>query len=413
MRPHPPLHVEPHAADADALADLFLADGAMGIPAQAGPSLRLAPVASNAEPSRAQITDEPGPSSTRLEGLVLGHLPVQGSTWIVPYAKFVADAERRPVALVRLHGGQTWVDLVLPRGAAPRSNSRIGQQPHATDLAGAIRQASREAGAWLLRVEDLAEPGLLNLRGVSTVTLLTGSDEAAVVACYRTIKTLFEDLPREDAPEVRVAIMGGDASKASDAEARISKAAKAFLGKPLPPAAIVGQVGGGTTVSLYRGPSVPPAEIVELALRAEVRSSAEPPPTRSRDTSPPGPFTEAPVVEVPPALPGLRPLEIRCPYAPGVVICSGEGGSLHLVASGTTRAGHFVQELLAAASWADDHAALLEAASAGALRAIGASGPVLHLVVSDAKGARALIDTGVRLHLALAVDGKHVFADLN
>ncbi|MFZ2873549.1 MAG: hypothetical protein WAZ94_03615, partial [Phycisphaerales bacterium] len=89
-----------------------------------------------------------------------------------------------------------------------------------------------------------------------------------------------------------------------------------------------------------------------------------------------------------------------CPVAPGVVLARGSGGELHLVTHAPEReADRAVGGLLAAAAWAEQHRTLLDAAFPGG--AACESGPALHVVVDDARGARGLLDTGVRVHLAV------------
>jgi hypothetical protein len=405
--PHDTAHHEP-SGDYDALADLFLGE------ARAKPVLRLA-VDEPTGPVRDAEAGRPAaparPAGPRVEAMVLGHLPVMAGAWVVQYAKHVADAGKEPVGLVRVQGGQTWVDLVLPRGDSPRTTSRIGAGAPASDLAQAAARGAREARTWLVRVDELSEPELVTAEGIDAVTLLTGADEAAMAASYRTVRGLcegvsgFSDQGREGLPEFRLAIMGAEEARAREAERRISKAAATFLGRPVSSAAYVGQVGACTTQVLLRQASAVPLREVVSAIRCSYGSpsgaASTPPGAGSAPPAAPGPPSPEDAANHPARLLELKPLATRCPHAPGVWLAHAEDGSLHLLAKAGESPGGCVGELLSAAAWADQHAALLETAHAGALRELATRGPTLHVLVRDAKSARALLDTGVRVHLVV------------
>jgi hypothetical protein len=432
-----------------------------------------------------------------VEGLVVGHLPVLGSAWITQYAKHVAEARREAVALLRMQEGQTWLDVVMPRSLQARTHSRVGPaaaDPEQCTLDQAIGRAAREARVWLVRVDETAEPDLPSIPGLASITLLTGADDAAVVASYRTIKNLRRVVacPRDDgrgdaedggAPgepadglgeddeggpqrglALRLAIMGADDAKAADAEAKLRRAAETFLGESLAPAAKVAKIGGSSTIALYRGTSTMPVrEVIGLARaeRSPEGARREAVPHADARTAPAaadraGPATSADisgdvvhaiglgvsspldhmsrgVVEVTGApipngaigptptetadlaslIAGLRPLGVQCPYATNVQIATGEDGALHLLvraAGGQGRGGDRVQELLAAASWAEDHRDLLARVHPDLARAAGEAGPHLHLLTEDARHVRGLIDTAIRLHVLchVGVNGRAI-----
>ena len=106
---------------------------------------------------------------------------------------------------------------------------------------------------------------------------------------------------------------------------------------------------------------------------------------------------------------GLHPLVTKSPYTPTVELASDQNGSLHLVATltGTDATAAYASEgvgkLLAAASWASDHAELLALAhpqlDAGAIN----DGPSLHLITDDPRAARGVLSTGVRVHMVTTV----------
>lgn len=431
--PHPsptaPPNAEAVSAEFDALADLFLADAppvamrfAPDAPDAPPEASRTEPVADVARPASAATATTP-----EIEALILGHLPVFGSAWVTQYAKSVAEREQRPVALLRVQAGETWLDLVLPRGVASAVRSRIGTGTDGT-LDAALAHAATQTPHWLLRVDDTAEADLAALSGLAGVTILTGADDPAVVASYRTIKNLAGASGEERTP-VRVAVMGADDASATAAEAKITKTTALFLSTPLDFAPRVEKVGACSTASLHRSKVVQtPADILTMI---HVATTTRPAPT---DTTP-RPSSVPTVVVVPqspapvatPTAPsqhdstamldtcmsllGLRPLAFACPVAPGVRLAAGDDGSLHLVTLGDSP--NAERGLLGAASWADQHAALLEAAHPGTLTNLKDRGPTLHAVVQAAKPARPLIDTGVQVHLAVTVNGQTTLCALN
>lgn len=426
--------------DYDALADLFLAEPA----ADPAPHLRLTPAAPidpafevAASPARASIKPVPRPARpVHIEGLLMGHLPVLGGAWVTQYAKHVADQSHQPVAVVRAQAGTLSVDLVLPRGSSGKVNSRIGAGGQGDDLTRALMHAGQESSHWLVRVDEIDEPELLAQPRVQRVTLLTGADDAAVVASYRTIKNLMAALETREggsAPDLGLAIMGAGEEDAGDAEQKIRKAVRTFLATDLQPAARVGRVGACTTQTLYRAESdMSLAKVIDQVSRAAQAASqmVEPKPTHEEPLAAPALAASpampaapaatnsresAPVAALSPvraaALLGLRPLQSQCPYAPGVMLAAGEGGRLHLVIASTGAGGECsldegVKRLLTAAAWTEDHAGLLEAAHADVLAGIRQHGPTLHLLTADAKSARGLLDTGVKVHLLATASAK-------
>ncbi|MFN6042593.1 MAG: hypothetical protein ACK46V_11895, partial [Phycisphaerae bacterium] len=150
----------------DALADLFLASDAARDPkpvtypsraTQGGPALRLADQLDMAAPSTPQVDEPAAREALTVEALVLGHLPVLGAAWVTQYAKHVAEERRSAVALLRLHEGQAWIDIVMPRTAQARPQSRLGGHDEPATLEAALQHAARECSHWLVRVDEIAE----------------------------------------------------------------------------------------------------------------------------------------------------------------------------------------------------------------------------------------------------------------
>lgn len=422
-------------SDYDALADLFLSEGGPAVKAKPA-ALRLAETDT---PSRARQVAAPR-REVHVEGLILGHLPVLGAAWVMQYAKHTADRLGEPVGLLRVQGGQASVDVVNLRGTAAATRFGPMTNERAT-LEEGIDAALRWARHWLVRVDDTSEPNLAGLAGLNAVTLLTGADDAAVVACYRTIKGLHalaiegETTP----PALHLAIMGATDDKATSAESKLRRAAMTFLGRDIDLASCVSKIGASAALPFYRGEWT--SDTAEaLALLRRESSSLEPdivaPAEERRDSPPPTPVTAPPtfttpkpipadaattpparVVNVPPpdrtspALPeGLAPLDYTCPHAPTVILASGENGTLHLVARAGTES---VPNLLAAASWAGEHARLLALAFPALSEHAVEGGPVLHVMTDDARTVRALLDTAVHTHLVIELPNARVVKPLN
>jgi hypothetical protein len=451
------------ASDYDALADLFLAEepaptaskppngakpenGAatrypqprltltrpelaprhIGVPEPAAsPALRLSLSAAPAGPAH-------------VEGVIAGHLPVLGSAWVTQYARYEADQAKEPVALLRLEGDQVWLDVVLPAGSKPPPG--VAAAP-GESLKAVAQRAAFLWRRWLVRVDQPAESDLLAIEGLSSVALLTGADDAAVVASYQLIKNLASVAGEAAPPPLRLVVMGAADPKAGEAEQSLTRAAATFLRTSIESTARVGKIGSAMAVQVYRGPAT--LEIFDLlaiiratrgvgdAPRIAVPKSAAPPaiaipklesnkaaapngraPRIAQSPAAPSPAAIPLMVAVPQSrtsadpvalrIPGLSGLGIDCPYAKGVELASAADGSLHLIAGADgAPIAEASQRLLTAAAWASAHAKLLLAA-APSLKS--AADPILHVLTSDAKQARGLLDTGLRVHLATRVE---------
>ena len=376
-----------------------------------------------------------GADRPALEAIVLGHLPVVAGAWASQYARHRAGELAGPVALLRHASGHTTIDLVTP--------TPLGLTPRDT-IDQAIAEAARVARAWIVRLDTSA--GTRDLSLFDAVTLLTGADEAAVVACYAAMKSL----PKSAAP--RVAFMGCDAPQAAGAYARLDRAAREFLGSPLAGYVCITRVGATPMLQVYRGPGgTPDADLVRRVRAAgerEAFETAAPRPSPQQgassnggeleeNTAPPSPVAEflaaesaglpenatngrheqpAGATHAAPPLPspvesprapsaaglveGLTPLHARCPVAPGVELACDDTGRLHLLAmpprdhSGQTLHAA-VRRLLAARAWSTRHRELLCAAEP----ALRAETPVMmHLLTETPGEASDLLDTEIRVH---------------
>jgi hypothetical protein len=254
----------------DALADLFLGDDQGG----------GAPVDTTIKPDTSAAAGPVQARRTRasVQGLILGHLPVLPSAWVTQYARQFALSSGGPVAVLRVRGGEVSLDLISGQG-----DPALGQfeEPGDTpDLRAGVALAAPVARSWVLLVESSAEPSLAALPGLDALTLITGTDEAAIVSGYQSLKRLLPAGAGNDAPAVQIAMMGAPAQKAAESAERIARAAGAFLGRRITVSAVISKVSPARIVTIFRGPLThqgPPGEFLERALRMIRTASAAAP----------------------------------------------------------------------------------------------------------------------------------------
>ncbi len=416
----------PPGPDYDALADLFLGESDAPAPSSGAKAALRAPgpvlkVVSGEEDEPDDA--EPGVTPPLIEGLIIGHLPVLASAWATQYARHLAEESGAWVGLLKLRAGQCSVEVVGPaRGDPPL---RDGAPPAARDtLEGGIGEAARVAGRWLLRVDELTEPRLAELPGLDATTLLTGADEAAVVASYRTLKLLAERAGEDDhAPRLGVAIMGASPERAREAAARLARTVEVHLGRSLPLAACIARIGPGRSIALYRGEQRDSADAMLPRIIEAIRAAAQPAPSKPVEP-PPAPAAPAPAAHPVPVadntpapaitppkpqsvgdhlaghIAGLKPLPAACPYAPGVELAVDAAGRVHVLARMDGADGHLLGHLLAASAWAGSHALWIRLASG---TPVAEDDAVMHVFSEEPKGARRLLDSRVRVHLLARV----------
>lgn len=302
----------PDRADAgsyDALADLFLGDaGGPALTPSARPASILPPspyTPSFPAPSAPPGFVTPRPNVPRvtpraitrpapfprpfpplaLETVVLGNLPGLAPLWLTQYAKHRAGQPGlNAVAVLRCDEGDLTLDLLLSPAAPPLTQP----PPHSGDLAGALAFARAHAAAWLIRCDDdqartfmAASSSAASAPTIHTCTLLTSADETSVVACYRTLKQLAQDLADGHVlPALRVAILAAPADKAHTAGQRLTKAADTFLGRPLTVEYCGQRLSAGRSATLFSGPLAPHFDsLADVLHYLETLASPVPAPT--------------------------------------------------------------------------------------------------------------------------------------
>jgi len=352
----------PGGADYDALADLFLDDGpALRLTEADADELSASEPSSGAGrgiPSGSSLDVDPGPRAASrpdvsprgltIEALVLGHLPVLAGAWAAQHARSLARERGAPAALARLTADAAVVQAVGPREALESFGER-------DSLEDAARLASARCGDVVVRVDATSELDLAAAPRVDRVTLLAGTDEAAVVAAYRTLKGL-KDAMGEGARPVAVRLMGGGEDATAAAEARLRRVAQAFLEMEIEFLPAAGRIDAGTGATLYRGPGSAEGEDgFETFLSMLNPPELEPEEFAAPEVEPEdGPAGEPLALRL-----GLRPLGAVCPAAPEVELAVDGAGGLHLLGVGAGSAG----ALLAAEGWAEGNRALLGAAA--------------------------------------------------
>ena len=158
---------------------------------------------------------------------VAGHLPVSAGLWLAQLSDRLAR-DQGPTGLVRFVAGQVHVEVF--RGG------RSGEPAEPIDLRDALEISTRIARRWIVVPESSASPGQVIRAGRDGVLLLTGADEAAVVAAYRLIKALAEEAMVEGRaiPPISVGVLGAGDVQVADAMTKLNRTSEAFLAMGLP-----------------------------------------------------------------------------------------------------------------------------------------------------------------------------------
>jgi hypothetical protein len=146
--------------------------------------------------------------------------------WISQYADREAR-ENGPVCLVRESGDCVQIELF-------RAGSRLPTiRPQAT-YEEALRAVAPIVSQWLV-VARQSEPVEIS-HGTDDIVVLTGSDQAAIVAAYRLVKAAHDAIERLGGarPAVSVAVLGADAAETAHVAARIGEAASSSLSISIP-----------------------------------------------------------------------------------------------------------------------------------------------------------------------------------
>lgn len=264
----------------DALAELFLGEGAPADPTGGEQSVESAEDADRTAAEEPQaVAERPRIDSAapEIEALVLGHLPVLAGAWALAYCGEKSEESGEVMGLLRLTAGRAAVDIF---GA--EHISCISSAGTCATVEEALGLSAGAVDRWVVRVDATDEPQIAAAPGVDAVTLLCGADEAATVAAYRTIKSLGSMLDEgmgassERPRTLRAAVMGAEPEKAERAGRKLRQATQAFLDRPLQLTAPVQRIGGSRPAHLFDGQvELDALELLSLlgaALEAPLRS---------------------------------------------------------------------------------------------------------------------------------------------
>ncbi len=359
-----------------------------------------------------------------IELLILGHLPVRAGAWVEQYARACAAQVHAPVALVRVFDDEASVDLC----GTDSNGSANGAGGH-TAFDEALGQAARLATHRILQVGEVDEPALALDPRVGRITLLCGTNDAAVVAAYRTIKSLAGELERQslasatDHPRFAAAFVGATDAQAAEALVRLRRACDTFLRQPVEAGTSVSRVAPGSRTALFLGRVSGGARtaIDVLSSRSEPAAHrAVSTMERSNGTNPHQAIApeqpDSVQRELRPSLSarieGLSRLPIRWPDDERVEFARDAHGTVHVLALDDD--GHGFEKAAAAAAWAARHRALIAQASGGHDFSEERR-PIAHLLTDKPKSVRHLLDAEIRVHFftrADAADG-WICAELN
>ncbi len=205
-----------------------------------------------------------------IEVVLLGHLPVRATLWARQYACSRAKELGETVGLIRAASGSTSIDLIAEGGQI------IDQR--FTHLEHALESVSDQTDRVVLRVDEASEPELLDRPEVELITILTGADEAAVVASYRLVKTLDATLGEQygddEGPMIRVAVMGASEEQASDAREKLENAAEAFIERPIEIVVGSARIDATGTSNIFREAKAhPPSHIINGLVNAAIHDA--------------------------------------------------------------------------------------------------------------------------------------------
>ncbi|KAA0214275.1 MAG: hypothetical protein DYG94_07850 [Leptolyngbya sp. PLA3] len=376
-------------ADCDALVDLFLGD--------AQPVRRV-------DPDLGGPTDQGG---SRLELVVAAHLDEPESAF-EQFCTSIASRAGQSLGCVR-HAGAGWVAWVHGR--------RLALGDRCASIATAVSDVARRCPRVVVLLPRQDEVGRLvaGLDGLSdppdAIVVLSTTRESDVVASYRQIKSIAALSPRR-LHLVEIGMIADDEVAAQSALTRLRDTSDRFLGEAvsgtihLPP-----QVGRPATPAPASDlPDAPDHSMLRNGLSGENHRESSNQASPREDVKPAPVAVAAPAPDARPSgrdllamLPGVEPVGLRCPEAPGVAFGVDRQGRLHAVSGGVDGAcsPDMERSLMLAEAFVARHAVVLCAVD----HRLG-NQPEVHLhLVSDRYGVLApLIGGHVHLHLAIGVD---------
>lgn len=440
IKPSAPLH----RSEFDDLADLFLTDD------DGTAEVAHRPAAACAEGGG----ESSGARSPRLAALLVVNLPVFSGPWVDQAAAHLAS-QRGPTALLRRREGQISLDLFAARDVQQAAARATSAAP--ADLASIVECCRSAVAQWVVEIRPEDAGSAPGPGACDELILITGADEAAVVAAFGQIKRL--DAAWRARP-IGLVVAGSEQEAARRAAERIVQACRNSLNldvelrgivprmQPIAsrPVARLEERGDPLTVlagalsqprvepSARRAPAAqnePESHTAPVAPRVALRprpapaaplpsvAAAHPPhehmlrPTtpsgrsgqamRGEDESDATPAVE-PAAPAPPRtlinlVPGLKRMDVLCPRAEGVEFAFDSNGRLHALVEEDSETA--LARLHIACDWASEHYSLLSRLNPFLAAPGGARGPevIAHLFTSRARERRHLADGSWRVHI--------------
>ncbi|MGE3109501.1 MAG: hypothetical protein AB7G11_16160 [Phycisphaerales bacterium] len=442
--PDPSPSLAPRSDQYDAIAHLFLGEIEPDRSPSDSPSPSLSPSDS---PSLA--ASAPAPTSTpTLEGLVVSHLASGALDAARSYAASLASARRLPVGILSLVEPAC---RVYACSADPASIPDFDAAPPRS-VHDALRRLAPHIRHWVFLPDPHSEAALGSTIDADAVTIIAAPDSDSISAAFRSVRTMFvaglgrrtaaDSKPRCD---VRLVTLGESDAAAKSAADRFCSAASLLLGLPvrnhirLDPTAP-----SALSVMIFDGPRESPAAEIPAEL-LHLRSSFSPPqvvppardaampapmPLMNASLSQPGLRTSPPEsrplrtsLSPPPdglhaptpqfleslestlllaaSVPGLRPIQARCPYAPSLVLSLDPRGCFHLLLEVADVGDRASDEFEKVSRWLSDHAELIRLTLPPGTALDPAAEFIRHVFVSTGRGVSALLRKGMRVHVAI------------
>ncbi|MBI1369093.1 MAG: hypothetical protein GC162_10620 [Planctomycetes bacterium] len=188
-------------------------------------------------------SDRPAPV---VDAILVGHLPGYASPWVSQYVSHLAQ-QYEGAALLRISEDEIeyeMFDAEPPPESGPAesmssnaASSRAMEVATTDELVEMLHDSASSVGAFVILFDEPSKsPQKTRLMGLRSWTILTGADDAAIVAAYRMIKSLLSDAERgknEVLPHLRVMFMGCDDPTARAAAFRLNRAVGELLDAPV------------------------------------------------------------------------------------------------------------------------------------------------------------------------------------
>ena len=160
------------------------------------------------------------------------HLPVAAGPWLDQAAAALAQAPRDagPVALIRGRDSAVTLDLFPHRLTNLDLGEALATPPRS------LREARRRLVTlfpqWIVQIQSVTDLAAMPDLRVERLVLVTGADQAAVVATYQRLKQWRLSVASEAArtPRLGLIVMGSNPVVATAAARRVGEACRDFLG---------------------------------------------------------------------------------------------------------------------------------------------------------------------------------------